>query len=1388
MPGNDSSPFQSSPFDSTTSPRLFWQNRNAENMLYGGRSGSPSPTRRSSIERLQRASRVRNSNILALEQKQEYDPTRIPHIERPLAKVQGNSFASLSSSGVLRSPDSELQRGFDDKSSLSAMSPEGASPTLSAGVQGAPRPASRDQASPAKSSLSPTKFNKGTFDPEARTWSGHSSLNEPELPDDRFLYRHPKSVTFDAAPPQINEYEMATPDLSSIGTNSREGSYESVDDEDDEDIIYDPGHAEVQDESFDASLEDTDKTPVVGPDDWRGDSPMIHHGGNPGRFEGSPMPEDIPTTVASGRPSRQRTDSANSNGDHRPLPPLPDLGHARSQSTGSAPASPPASTPDSPGPSSTTERVLGGASHRSLPVPPLSSASKLDMQSFGNGRMTLEERLRLMMLSDDNNGKTAAEQQRERRLRRGASRDRGDTPQSEPESIQGLEALEEDDTVGDISLLDEYQMPSRISRESIMRRVNGNTALEKDSEYHFSSPVGSPISERGPKRSPERREAILDPDVPIPSTEDTIMEDPDESYEQEESVIITRAFEDHEDDLPDLYHDVDDGEEDSQRPSGDDDESQYSDNESAREESQSKDIDAGVTTPRANSPAQYLSLDGPIPDLALFTQTPAGSTEGEGNSPPKAQDVTGEAEVVGYATEHATASIQRPCTPEKRMSKPEYDGSGWGEPEDEYDDEPGTPDSVIHHPMLSDDEEARESPVIPERVATVKSAAGSKLKTRVSNTPSDLAAMREARRHVSHEVPTIPPIPEKHRNRVSRDFSVDQDDGHDDYLERHPSFKNKSLTLDFDSGLSLDQDFERVIEAQKVNPNGPSPNPSLSGAISTPARQASRELMERESRELDANVTFRPQRGYLMRQNTKLVTASDKDGDATWKTRSANNSPVKQDRPQSWVVEPWNGKPRQRSYRKRPGTSGPVPPLPGQESNAAALNHVVEEDAQSEAATMDSGERGRLFVKVMGVKDLDLPLPKSKSHDFLTRVPHLTGSDERTWFSLTLDNGVHCVTTAWLELARNAPIGQEFELVVPNDLEFQLTLNVKLEKPAHANLPAAAPKMNKPKTSTFSRVFASPKKRKELELRHKAEEERFAQQQREAQARRSNAPTGYELLSPLTAEDGSFGRAYVCLKEHESRCFGRPYMAEVACFNEWATEEESFASSVKSKRGNTAVVRRAPYKIGKLELQLLFVPRPKNALDEDMPKSMNSCVRELKASEERLARNWEGHLSQQGGDCPYWRRRYFKLVGAKLTAYHEATRQPRATINLSNAKRLIDDRRALTEREMVIKGGKRRRSAFAEEEEGYMFVEEGFRIRFNNGEVIDFYADTAEDKEGWMKVLSDVIGRGEGVADEDNNGIRSRAKWCEIVLEREERLRRRAEGRRVHSRTKSTLT
>ena len=139
-----------------------------------------------------------------------------------------------------------------------------------------------------------------------------------------------------------------------------------------------------------------------------------------------------------------------------------------------------------------------------------------------------------------------------------------------------------------------------------------------------------------------------------------------------------------------------------------------------------------------------------------------------------------------------------------------------------------------------------------------------------------------------------------------------------------------------------------------------------------------------------------------MRQNTKVIVASSDAGKPTTGiieqpasiprgARSAGNSPRKSshDRSKSWNVEPLNNKVRRKSIkdsagspRKRP-VEGPVPPLPGKESNvsrstdvAAAIAPVVEEPEAG-------GERGRLFVKVVGVKDLELPLVKG-THERLS--------------------------------------------------------------------------------------------------------------------------------------------------------------------------------------------------------------------------------------------------------------------------------------------------------------------------------------------------------------------------------------------------------------------
>lgn len=929
--------------------------------------------------------------MFAREQKQEYDPASVPVIERPLAKqVQGNAYGGSGLDGLRSQERGNVfgNKGTDSKTSTPLYSPTRIPLSGNGNALANNRSPSKNQISPTKSALSNSgRFNpKSSFDPENGTWSDDNSGDERELPEGRSLHRHAKSVTFDAAPPQINEYEMTTPDMSSVGTGSRENSYDSAEEEDEEDS-YNRGESVEREDSFDESLEDTDKTPVVGPEDWRHASPSTHHG-LAGRFEdpfdgpeGSPMPEAGPSSPTVMRPGASRVDS---NGDHRPLPPLPGL-------MGGAPTS-----PSSPGMSAAAERA--SSAQRGLPSPPKASMfSKTDIQGLAGGKMSLEERLRLMMVQDDEKKpKTAAEQQRERRMRRAAPRERSSaTPEREHAEIS---IHEDEDTLGDMG---DFQLPQRISRESILRKVNGQESFGRESDYNFDSPA--------PSSSPERH-ATFDPDVPIPSTEDVSVL---ESETAEDSVIVKAEDEDDGDlySITDMYDRTESQLDDHNQigsmvqkdlRDGEDLDSQYSDPTPTNRSPILADED-GPPTPRAISPITKVSTLDPtkdnknmaLPEFAGFLNNSDFGLSLQSYMTPSPPPIQGDVKVPDFT--QSLQSLRRPTTPSEQtrsLPKPQYDGSGWGS--DEYyeeEEEPGTPDSVIRHPILMEQSPSRDSPVVEEHVATIKSASGSRLKTRPSATPTDLQAMREARRQISGEIHNIPPIPERHRNRPSLNLDrtsdgLGYDDEEDGEMERKPSFKKKSLTLDIgsDLGLGLDKDFDRVIEAQKVAFNLSCPpeffHPGL-GAAQVSAHHG-------QSFNLYANITPRKQRGYLMRQNTKVVVASSDD--KTRGTRSAGNSPIKQDRPQSWTVEPWNGNMRRKSIRdngspRKKASSGPAPPLPGQESNVHGLGSLVEEEASIEPGAIEGGERGRLFVKVIGVKDLDLPLPKSKScHIFLNFV------------------------------------------------------------------------------------------------------------------------------------------------------------------------------------------------------------------------------------------------------------------------------------------------------------------------------------------------------------------------------------------------------------------
>ena len=1023
--GCDSSPFDSSPLASN-SPRLYWQNRDptsvnrisAENRNpFEQRETSPSPAKRSSLENLKRASRVKNSNMFAREHNQEYDPTSSLIIERPLAlgrplnvQAQNKPFVSKTLIGVRNdvSPDKPQFEIYDPSMSVArgVVVPE---PQKSL---------SRGQTSPAKSSLSRnSRYSQAqAFDPENGTWSeDEESIAERQLPPGKSLHGHSKSVTFDAAPPQINEYEMTTPDPSSVASGSREGSYESTD----EDESFDRGSSIDHDDSFDASLEDTDKTPVVLPEDWRFMSPevanndLVAHMEDPFvEPESSPAPTVEPKLTITSRPSPTRTDSINSNGERRPLPPLPPLGmpvfpRARSDSNNSL--------------SATAERV--SSFQRMLPSPPQpASITKSEIQGMGGCSVPIEDRLRLMMIQDPEMPKSPTEEQRNRRLKGYDARD--NSVDAEDHSGRSEITIHEDKVKNENAAeMAECQPPPRISRESILRKIRSQQPKDIGDEY--SSPAPDSISER-------EELGDIDPDTPLPS-----LEGGSALIDGAEAVVIKQE-DDGEVDLysiPDLYHQTLHGGESqvlssmgygaySQKSSNtsahedDDGESHYSTDSpcETRQDPQSNSAteDEGPPTPRAQSSAQVAqppeNKRSHRMSLPQFASMLGDDDFGLGlqsymtPSPPAVEDPSkSEAPI---QTDCVAQYTERPVTPVEQLEPPRFPGYDM-----DGEEEPRTPDSVIRHSIT--ETSPPDSPEIPEPVATVK-APGAKLKTRPSITPADAQMMAETRRQVSVQQPIVPPaiaLDQNHPSPTDDPESFEFNSAGEARLEGDPikQVKRKSSLIqlevpveEYEEGLSfgLDKEFDRVMEAQKV-----------ASALSflplelLPPVLFSQESIGKEKNNYgvlnNANAVLRSQKGYLMRQNTKVVVASsasnDLAGDHTMAqgatgrgTRSAGNSPRKPSQ-QTWTTEPWNGKARRKSIRLSGGSpqkkvsSGPAPPLPGQSSNVTSgLDSVTEDQTFPQLEEPeDGGERGRLFVKVVGVKELDLPLPRGTRCAFL---------------------------------------------------------------------------------------------------------------------------------------------------------------------------------------------------------------------------------------------------------------------------------------------------------------------------------------------------------------------------------------------------------------------
>ncbi|KAF8598230.1 hypothetical protein BDV93DRAFT_451370, partial [Ceratobasidium sp. AG-I] len=365
---------------------------------------------------------------------------------------------------------------------------------------------------------------------------------------------------------------------------------------------------------------------------------------------------------------------------------------------------------------------------------------------------------------------------------------------------------------------------------------------------------------------------------------------------------------------------------------------------------------------------------------------------------------------------------------------------------------------------------------------------------------------------------------------------------------------------------------------------------------------------------------------------------------------------------------------------------------------------------------------GKVFVKVRGLQKLCVP------------IPH-----QPTYFTCTLNNGIHFVTTPECRLEPNALIDQEFELIEHGKLEFTLTIKIRKDthivdqirhmsapSPTPIHMPVAPP----PKHGGFRGFFSStPKKHP-----------------KQALMRRPEVVMEDHLVRYMKA-DGAIGRAYVSFKDIVKRCDTRLFETSYPLIGEWAED------SVRSWAGAPGSVMSGPPSqrpVGELVLQIFRLPPLPGVPPETLPQSLEECHRGLRAVAWHKKIYHQGVLTQNGGDITSWRRRQLRVIGSNLVAYNDVTGKAIATIDLKRALAVEDDQQPLPPNS--IPGRKPR-----DEGDILFMVERSFRLLFSNDEDIAFYADTDEEKAEWLRILRALVGN-----------IPPHPLWAELVWQRHE--------------------
>ncbi|AOA63552.1 Bud site selection protein 4 [Komagataella phaffii CBS 7435] len=334
------------------------------------------------------------------------------------------------------------------------------------------------------------------------------------------------------------------------------------------------------------------------------------------------------------------------------------------------------------------------------------------------------------------------------------------------------------------------------------------------------------------------------------------------------------------------------------------------------------------------------------------------------------------------------------------------------------------------------------------------------------------------------------------------------------------------------------------------------------------------------------------------------------------------------------------------------------------------------------SADLVSGERGRFFLNIKGIKDIELP--ELQEHN--------------ATFTMTLDNTIHTIKTPPSSLLEGS-IDQEFEFIVPSSpLEVFLTFKLEYTKQKEILTEVTETKLVK-SGNFFGRLFG---------FKHKITTTKVVPKKTKA-----------DSWEHKVAIDGSFAKGYISFQDYETSTCGKLRAFTLNLFNEWETYKDIGVQERKRKK---------PYCIAKLEMEMLFIPRTN--VYEIIPPSIESAQEQIRQYNQIHDAFHEGFLYQEGGDSPIWTRRFFKLEGSDLIAHTETSKKPRARINL---RRVTD----ISYPGKVYEGAESEKRVFSDS----LVLNDGFKLVFIDGEVIYFGADSKAERDIWVDKLEFALAR-----------------------------------------------